>query len=64
MPKPKKVWGYKPTKPKKPKVPDSIKIELSKKAENIIEKILKPKFIKEKPKDYEFNYLVDIYRPR
>jgi hypothetical protein len=58
MSKKKKAWVYRPTKPK---VPDSVKSELTEKAERIIETILKPKYIKEKPKDYEYNYLVNIF---
>jgi len=54
----KKSWSYKPSKPK---VPDSIKTELTTKAEHLIQTVLKPKFIKEMPKDHKFNYPVDIF---
>jgi len=59
--KPKKMWAYTPSKPAKPKVPESIKAEVEKKCNELVETVLKPKFIQPPPEDSEFNYLVDIY---
>ncbi len=43
------------------KVPDTVKSQVKAEADELIEKILKPKFIKPPPEDNNFNYLVDIY---
>jgi len=59
--KPKKMWVYSPPKPAKPKAPESIQIEVEKKCNELVETVLKPKFIQPPPKDSELNYLVDIY---
>ena len=60
MAKSKKMWVYSPPKPPKPKVPESVKAEVEKKAIELVEFTLKPK-IEPPPKDECFNYLVDIY---
>ena len=57
----KKMWVYTPPKAPKPKVPESVKVDLKKKADTFIETVLKPEHIKEPPKDVDFNYIVDIY---
>ncbi len=56
-----KTWMPASQRRKKPQVPDSIKLILKKKADEIIENVLKPKHIKPPPTDNDFNYLVDIY---
>ncbi len=56
-----KTWMPASQRRKKPQVPDSIKLFLKKKADEIIENVLKPKHIKPPPIDNDFNYLVDIY---
>ena len=58
--KPRKVWMYVPPKPPKPKVPEDLKVEVTAQAETLIEE-WKPRFIKEPPKEYQFNYIVDLY---
>ena len=45
----------------KPKVPESIKLMLTDKANELIENIIKPNHISPPPTDNNFNYLVDIY---
>ena len=60
MAKSKKTWVYSPPKPPKPKVPESVKAEVEKKATELVESTLKPR-IEPPPKDERFNYLVDIY---
>ena len=61
MAKRRKTWVYSPPKPPKPKVPDTVKIELTKEAEGLIERSLKPNHIEPPPKNPEFNYLIDIF---
>ena len=61
MPKSRKSWVYSPPKPLKPRVPEYVKKDLQKKAEELVETVLKPQHIKPPPEDARFNYLVDIY---
>ncbi|MDQ3754928.1 MAG: hypothetical protein M3371_09370, partial [Acidobacteriota bacterium] len=56
-----KMWVYCPPKPPKPKVPETLKAEVSEKAEQLIESTLKRQYIKAPPKDDRFNYVVDLY---
>ena len=50
--------------PKKPKPPDhsfvAIKAEVNRKATDLIEKVLKPKFIQTPPEGVQLNYIMDI----
>ncbi len=57
----KKQWVYAPAKPKKSKVPDYVKAEVQKKADQFVETFLKPNSIKPPPDDTQWNYIVDIY---
>jgi hypothetical protein len=59
--KSKKTWVYTPSKPAKPQVPESIKVEVEKKCNELVETLLKPQYIQPPPEDSQFNYLVDIY---
>lgn len=61
MAKPRKMWIYSPPKPSAPKVPERVKTEVQTKANQLIETVLKPKHIQPPPKDYDFNYIVDLY---
>jgi len=61
MTKRQKTWIYKPPKHPKPKVPDTIKLEVEAKARELIESILKPEHVKAPPKDKNSNYIVDVY---
>ncbi len=45
----------------KPPVPDNLKEELSSKADELVEKHLKPSHLKPRPENPEWNYLVDIW---
>jgi len=56
-----KTWVYSPPKPTKPKVPASVKAEVERLAQELIETALKPQHIKPPPEDAQFNYIVDIY---
>jgi len=55
------MWVYSPPKSPKPKVPQALKSEVSEKATQLIESILKPTYIKQPSKDNRFNYVVDFY---
>ncbi len=55
MAKKKLYWFYNPPKAPKPKVPESIKIEVKKVGDELIESVLKPKFIEPNPKEKRFN---------
>jgi hypothetical protein len=61
MPKRRKVWMYCPPKAKKPKVPDSIKAELSQKAQQLIDEHLRPEHVKPPPREPQFNYITDLF---
>ena len=50
-----------PPKPPKPKMPEYLKSVVKTKADEFVESFLKPLFIKEPPKDYQWNYPVDIF---
>jgi hypothetical protein len=57
----KKRWMYVPPKPAKPKVPDDLKPEVQRKADEFIESYLKPTFLLPPPEDPKFNYVTDIF---
>src|SRR5208283_5775172 len=57
----KKGWMYVPPKPAKLNVPKFEKAAVKCKADEFVESFLKPTFIKEPPKDYQWNYVVDIF---
>ena len=61
MAKRRKMWVYTPPRKPKPRVPDTIKAEVEKKSNELVEFVLKPKYIKLPPQDKRFNYLVDIF---
>lgn len=58
MAKIRKTWVYSPPPPK---VPSNVKAEVQQKADQLFETILKPQHIKPPPKNYKFNYIVDIF---
>ena len=49
-------WGYAPDRRTKPKVPDDLKKEVQTKADDLVEKVLRPKYIKPPPEKSEWNY--------
>ena len=61
MTKAQRRWVYSPQKQSASQVPASIKAEVQRKAEQLIEATLKPQHLKPPPIDTHFNYLVDIY---
>jgi hypothetical protein len=62
MAKQRKTWVFSPPKPPTPPVPDNLKAEVEAKAEALVDEFLKPQFIKPPPKNWRWNYLIDIHR--
>jgi hypothetical protein len=58
--KPRKAGMIGPGKSSKPSMPDAIKAELEAKATDLIENVLKPKYVLPPKKDEKFNYIADI----
>ena len=56
-------YTWVPTKKKRssPKIHDAIKNEVKQKADKLIDRVLKLKYIEPPPKDNDFNYLVGIF---
>jgi len=52
-------WVYSPRPASR--VPDAVKEQVTAKANEIIETLFKPRYIKPPPKKPRFNYIVDIY---
>ena len=61
MAKKQKIWGYRPPSAHKPKLPGAVKATVQGKATDLVERVLKPKFIKPPPEKEFLNYVVDIY---
>jgi hypothetical protein len=57
----KKGWTWAPDRRLKPAVPDDLKAEVKAKANELIESFLKPGFIKKPPKNWRWNYIIDIH---
>lgn len=55
-----KAWVYSPGKPQPGKVPESLKAEVTRKAQDLVETVLKPHYVQPAPEDPQFNYIVDI----
>lgn len=60
MVKQRKAWMITPAKGRKPSVPDSIKAELTAKANDLIENVLKPKHVLPPKPNETFNFIADI----
>ncbi len=56
----KKSWRSGLTKQSKPKVPSHVKQAVTRRSEELIEAVLKPKNLEEPPNDPHINYLIDI----
>lgn len=55
------TWVYSPKSLPKPPVPDDLKAEVQGKADALVEEFLKPNFIKPPPKNWRWNYIIDIF---
>ena len=58
---PGRQWTWVPSKTHKSKVPDDLKKEVQTKANDLVEKLLKPRYLKSPPETSEFNYPIDIW---
>jgi hypothetical protein len=53
-------WTWAPDRQQKPPVPDDLKAEVKAKADELVEKVLKPAYIKPPPEKARWNYPIDI----
>jgi hypothetical protein len=60
MPKPRKAWTFSPGKKPKSALPGALKDEVDAKARDVIESVLKPKYIQSPPAGHQLNYITDI----
>jgi hypothetical protein len=64
MPKPTekqtKQWGYSPRKPAPPKVPPTLKAEIERKGQALVDSYLRPTYVKPAPEYPTFNYIIEI----
>ncbi len=58
MAKQRKTWV---NSPPKPTVSDDLKAQVQAKAETLVQEFLKPEFIKPPPKNWRWNYIIDIH---
>ena len=62
MARTKKQWIYAPQKQRTSKqVPDLVKQDVKQQADELIESVLKPKYVNPPPENLELNYLVDLF---
>ena len=61
MAKVRKMWVLSPTKQATSQVPDAVKADVTVKASNLVDTVLKPAHIKPPAGDERFNYIVDLY---
>ncbi len=54
-----KMWVFSPSK--QANLPNDVKANVTAKAKDIIDTVLKPKYVKPPAEDKRFNYIVDIY---
>jgi hypothetical protein len=54
------TWLPKPSRPRKASIPGTLKAQVSAKATDLVETILKPKFIQPPPKKPRFNYITNV----
>ena len=61
MAKSRKMWVSRSPKQAKLKLSNVVKVDVTIKANNLIDKVLKPRHIKPPLENVSFNYIVDIY---
>jgi hypothetical protein len=59
MARPREPWNIRPAKKSAP-VTAALKAEVEARAKDLIEKVLKPKYVVPPPADEQFNYIIDI----
>ena len=52
-------WVYSPRPASR--IPDSVRNEITAKADEIVQTVFKPRYVKPPPRKPRFNYIVDIY---
>ena len=60
MPKEINPWAMYPRQTSAASLPEALKMEVSTQANELIETVLKPKYIQPPPENSQFNYIVDI----
>jgi hypothetical protein len=61
MVKRQKRWIYSPRKPVPPRIPEDMQMEVTKKANELIDTLLKPNYLQPPPETPQFNYIIDIF---
>jgi hypothetical protein len=63
MAKKQKTWVYSPPKPPAPKVPANTKLIVRQKADELVDGVLKKRYIQHPParNAFQYNYIADIY---
>src|SRR6266516_3279562 len=61
MPKEINPWAMDPRKTSTASLPEALKMEVTTKANELIETVLKPKYIQPPPENTQFNSIDDIY---
>src|SRR5437764_5525380 len=61
MPKEINRWAMYPRKTSSSPLPEALKMEVTTKANELIQTVLKPRYIQPPPENPQFNYIVDIY---
>ncbi len=61
MPKEINRWAMYPRKTSTASLPEALKMEVTTKANELIETVLKPKHVQPPPENPQFNYIVDIH---
>lgn len=56
-----KMWVYSPGKPKPGAVPATLKAEVERRGQALVETVLKPRYVQPAPEKPEFNFVVDVY---
>src|SRR5579884_4212007 len=54
-------WAMYPRKTSSSPLPETLKAEVTTKANELIETVLKSRYVKEPPENPQFNYAVDVY---
>jgi hypothetical protein len=57
-------WTWAPDRRQEPSVPDDLKSEVKTLADELVEKVLKPAYIKPPPEEPRWNYPIDIWTKR
>src|SRR5438105_4953977 len=59
--RPARQWVWAPDRRHKPHVPEEVRAEVKARADDLVEKVLRPRYIKPPPKDTRWNYPIDLW---